>query len=125
MERGTRVDSTFADTLKINDRRDDISMPNEPVGHDEYKGRTALCDERFDGINKRQNKLEDAVDVISKLDVKISMMVEQLQKSQERTDEHICALEEKPGKRWDTLVGQLIGLAVAAGFGYMLSVVIK
>jgi hypothetical protein len=93
-------------------------MTTEFVSHEEFKGRATLTDERFVDINKRQNKLEDAVDVISKLDVKIGLLVDQLLKEQERHDQRICAIEQKPGKRWDALVLGVV-LAIAGGIvGY-------
>jgi len=95
-------------------------MPNEPVGHEEFSGRTTLCDERFEGINKRQNKLEDAFELISNLDIKLGILVDQLQKGQERTDEHVCALEEKPGKRWELVAATVITLMLGGIIGFVL-----
>jgi|WetSurMetagenome_2_1015567.scaffolds.fasta_scaffold345023_1 hypothetical protein len=95
-------------------------MTTEFVSHEEFRGRALLTDERFVDINKRQNKLEDAVDAISKLDVKIGLLVDQLLKEQEQHDQRICTLEQKPGKRWDALVLGAV-LAVAGGVvGYFI-----
>ena len=53
-------------------------MTTDTVSHEEYKGRCDLCDERFARDNKRLNKLEDAFEVASKLDVKLGLIVEQV-----------------------------------------------
>lgn len=95
-------------------------MANEPVGHEEFSGRTTLCDERFEGINKRQNKLEDAVDVISKLDVKWDLLITQLVKAQEQNEQKICALEQKPGKRWELVAATAITLILGGVIGFVL-----
>jgi len=95
-------------------------MPNEPVYHEEFTGRTNLCDERFEGINKRQNKLEDAVDVISKLDVKMDLLINQLVKGQEENEQKICLLEQKPGKRWELVAATVVTLLVGGVVGFVL-----
>lgn len=98
-------------------------MTADQVSHEEFKGRCDLCDERFARDNKRLNKLEDAFEVTSKLDVKFGLIIEQLQQQDEQQDQRISTLEQKPAKRWDSLVlallaslasgiiGMIIGLA--------------
>jgi hypothetical protein len=98
-----------------------MTMTNEPVSRDEYKGRTALCDERFQDINKRQNKLEDAFQISSMLDVKFGLLVEQVLKKQDEQEQRMCSLEQKPAKKWELAVGALIGALVAAVVGFISS----
>jgi len=96
-------------------------MTNEPVLHAEYKGRVDLCDERFQDINKRQNKLEDAFQISSMLDVKFGLLVEQVLKKQDEQEQRMYALEQKPAKKWELAVGALIGALVAAVVGFISS----
>lgn len=93
---------------------------NESVSHEEYKGRTTLCDERFQDINKRQNKLEDAFELSTKLDVKLGLLVDQLQKAREKDNERITTLEQRPGKRWDAFVMGAILALVGGVVGYFI-----
>ena len=93
---------------------------NEPVSREEYKGRTALIDERFVEINKRQNKLEDAFELSTKLDVKLSLLVDQLRKEQDKADERLCSLEQKPGKRWEAFAMGVLLAGVGGVIGYLL-----
>ena len=94
----------------------------EQVSHDEYRGRCALVDDRLKRDNERLNKLEDAFALASNLDIKLGLIVERLEKSQDETDDRLSALEQKPVKRWELVVsttltliaGVIIGIIVRA-----------
>lgn len=91
----------------------------EQVSHDEYKGRCALVDDRLKRDNERLNKLEDAFALASKLDIKLGLIVERLEKSQDETDDRLSALEQKPARRWELVVTTVITLALGGVFGYI------
>ena len=99
------------------------SMPNDPVSHEEYKGRCDLCDERFARDKQRLSKLEDAFEVTSKLDVKLGLIVEQLQKGKEQHEQRISSLEQKPARRWELVVTTLIASMVGGVAGFVIALV--
>ena len=96
-------------------------MTADTVSHEEYKGRCDLCDERFARDSKRLNKLEDAFEVASKLDVKLGLIVEQLQQSKDHHEQRISTLEQKPAKRWELVVTTVITLVLGGAVGFILA----
>lgn len=78
---------------------------------------------RIEDEDKRQNKridaLEETVKEISKLSLSIERMTASIQTMTAeitRQGERIEGLEEKPGKRWETLISGIIG-AIAGAIG--------
>lgn len=74
--------------------------------------------------NKRLEKLEETVGkiegltiAIEKMTVSIGTMATELKSQGERLE----AIESKPGKRWETLVGDIIKILVAAALGFALA----
>ena len=94
-------------------------MAADTVSHEEYKGRCDLCDERFARDNKRLNKLEDAFEVASKLDVKLGLIVEQLQKSNDQLGKRVSTLEQKPARRWEHAVTTVLTLVLGCAVGFI------
>jgi predicted nucleic acid-binding Zn-ribbon protein len=99
------------------------------------KERLSKVEGRMDAQEKRLDKMEEAQKEYGKLLVVVERLANGIDSLREKiTDiggkvDNVCArvndIEQKPAKRWDTLVSQIITLIVAAGFGYLLSVVVK
>ncbi len=58
-------------------------------------------------------KLDDVKKSIDKINV-------ENQKQHEELQNRLSDIESKPGKRWETIVGQIIAIAIAAALGYFL-----
>lgn len=100
-------------------------MPNTPYllksVHEEF----AL---RMDGEHEQQNKrikdVESAVRNIGSLTASVERLaasVEQMAKSQEKQGKRLEALEQKPAKRWESLVDKVIWAVAAALITYALT----
>lgn len=96
--------------------------------HEEFARRMDTENQRRDDENKRQNRrleqLETAINKISdltvsveKMAVSISTMATEIKQQGARLE----AIEQKPGKRWETLVGDIIKLLLAALIGFGLA----
>lgn len=89
--------------------------------HDEYA-------RRMDDEHKRQNKrisdLEEKVEDIGELTTSVASLaksVEQMAKAQEKQGKRLEALEQKPAKRWESIVEKAILVVVTALVTYALS----
>lgn len=89
--------------------------------HDEYA-------RRMEDEHKRQNKrisdLEEKVEDIGELTTSVASLaksVEQMAKSQEKQGQRLEALEQKPAKRWESIVEKAILVVVTAFITYALS----
>lgn len=89
--------------------------------HDEYA-------RRMDDEHKRQNKrisdLEEKVEDIGDLTASVSRLaqsIELMAKTQEKQGKRLEALEQKPAKRWDSIVEKAILVIVTALVTYALS----
>lgn len=89
--------------------------------HDEYA-------RRMDDEHKRQNKrisdLEKKVEDIGDLTTSVSRIatsVEIMAKTQEKQGKRLEALEQKPAKRWESIVEKAILVIVTAFITYALS----
>lgn len=83
---------------------------------------------RMEDEHKRQNKrisdVEDKVENIGELTVSISSLaqsIESMAKTQEKQGKRLEALEQKPAKRWDTLVDKIIWAVAAALIAFLLA----
>lgn len=96
--------------------------------HEEFARRMETENQRRDDENKRQNKRLDAMEsavqkineltiAIEKMAINITTMTEALKQQGSRLE----TIESKPGKRWETLVADVIKLVVAATIGYFLA----
>ena len=88
--------------------------------HDEFA-------RRMEDEHKRQNKrltdLESKVEDIGDLTASVASLaksVEQMAKAQERQGKRLEALEQKPAKRWETLVEKALWAVIAAVIAYLL-----
>ena len=89
--------------------------------HDEYA-------RRMDDEHKRQNKrisdLEDKVEDIGDLTASVSRLaqsIELMAKTQEKQGKRLEALEQKPAKRWESIVEKALLVIVTALITYALS----
>lgn len=83
---------------------------------------------RMEDEHKRQNKrisdLEEKVEDIGELTASVSSLaqsVELMAKTQEKQAKRLEALEQKPAKRWDTLVDKIIWAVAAALIAFLLA----
>lgn len=83
---------------------------------------------RMEDEHKRQNKrisdLEDKVEDIGTLTASVASLarsVEQMAKAQEKQGKRLETLEQKPAKRWDSLVDKIIWAVAAAFITYALT----
>lgn len=89
--------------------------------HDEFA-------RRMDDEHKRQNKritdLEEKVEDIGTLTASVESLaksIEQMAKAQEKQGKRLEALEQKPAKRWESIVEKAILVIVTAFITYALS----
>ena len=83
---------------------------------------------RMEDEHKRQNtriadleeKVEDIGDLTASV-AKLATSVEQMAKAQEKQGQRLEALEQKPAKRWDSLVDKVIWAIAGALIVYALS----
>ena len=106
------------------------------VNPSEYQARNEMYEDRFKRDNIRitnlETKMETLAGLVTELASIVKTSVEQSTRQEERYndqaanhEDRIRALELKPAKRWDGVVGDVIKLLVAAAFGYFLSALPK
>lgn len=72
----------------------------------------------------RIKKLEGENAVLHELATSVAVMAEQMRtmnNSVSTLTTEVEELKDKPAKRWDNLVGQIIGIVVAALFGFLVA----
>ena len=72
----------------------------------------------------RIKKLESEHDVLQKLATSVAVMAEKINTmngSISTLTDEVEELKEKPAKRWENVVGQIIGIFIAALAGFMLA----
>lgn len=90
----------------------------------EHERRLAEVESRSKSNSKRIDKLEEQTEAINRLATSMAVMAE---KQDETTNivtdlnDKVTALEEKPAKRWDNLVSQIISVLAAAVIGFVLA----
>lgn len=90
----------------------------------EHERRLAACEERAKSNSHRIGKLEESTDVLNQLAKNMGIMAEkqkQMVDSVEKLDGKVTALEQKPAKRWDSLISKIILTLTAAFLAYLLS----
>lgn len=96
-------------------------MPPETyVSKDEFEGRKSLEDERFKRDNDRLQSMESLMRAISENNIRMAQVLEQLKNNQEDHTERLDALEQKPAKRWESVVGSVVAAMVAAACAYFI-----
>lgn len=93
----------------------------------EIEPQVSRNDERIKKNDERLTKVEDEQKDQRKLLVVIERMASGLKSVEGKVDD-ICVrvhnIEEKPGKRWDALVGQVIAIIVGATLGFLITKVL-
>lgn len=90
----------------------------------EHEKRLTEVEARSKSNTKRIDKLETQTEAINRLATSMAVMAE---KQDETTtivtalDDKVTALEEKPAKRWESLVEKVIWAVVAAVVGFLLA----
>lgn len=69
---------------------------------------------RLDKAETRLDNMENLLREVSECNAKLTIMVENLQKSDDDHESRITDIEKKPGSYWDKIVAGIIGAAVAA-----------
>lgn len=89
--------------------------------HNEYAKR---MEDEHNRQNQRIKELEDKVEDIGDLTASVASLaksVEQMAKTQEKQGKRLEALEQKPAKRWESIVEKALLVLVTALITYALS----
>ncbi len=90
----------------------------------EHEKRLTEVESRSKSNTKRIDKLEEQTEAINRLATSMAVMAE---KQDETTnivtalDDKVTALEQKPAKRWESVVEKIIWAVVAAVVGFLLA----
>lgn len=96
-------------------------MPMEDV---EIIGRLSSVEQRSKSNAHRLEALEKQTEAVNTLATSVAVMAEKIESTGEKVDslcEDVKEIKQKPGERWEKVVGQVISLLVAAVFGYVLA----
>ena len=91
------------------------------IGHEQ---RISAVEESAKSAHKRLDELISLNDSVKNLAISTAKMAEQMKTltdNSDKMDEKLSALELKPGKRWEAVVGQVIQLLLAGAIGYLMS----
>lgn len=83
----------------------------------EVEERSKSNQHRLDTMEKRQDALEELTSTVKVLAVR----EEAVESDVKEIKNDVKGLASKPGKRWDNLVTQVIGIIVAAIVGFLLA----
>ena len=83
----------------------------------EVESRSKSNSHRIDEIEKRQDDLEKLAISVEK----IAIREENVEKDVKEIKSDVKSLTDKPAKRWDALVSQIIGIVAAAVVGFILA----
>lgn len=89
----------------------------------EHEKRLTAVEERSKSNTKRIDKMEESTEAINRLATSMEVMAErqeQVVDSVDKLDGKVTALEQKPGKRWDSIVEKALWAVVAAVIAYFL-----
>lgn len=90
----------------------------------EHERRLTEVEERSKSNSHRLDKLEETTEAISSLATSMKVMAERqdhVVETVDKLDTKVTALEEKPGKRWDSLVDKIVWAIAAAFIGFVLA----
>lgn len=90
----------------------------------EHERRLTEVEERSKSNSHRLDKLEESTEAINRLATSMEVMAERQEQVVEtvgKLDTKVTALEEKPAKRWDSLVDKIVWAIAAAFIGFVLA----
>jgi NTE family protein len=90
----------------------------------EHERRLTEVEERSKSNSHRLDKLEESTEAINRLATSMEVMAERQEQVVEtvgKLDTKVTALEEKPAKRWDSLVDKIVWAIAAALIGFVLA----
>ena len=90
----------------------------------EHERRLTEVEERSKSNSHRLDKLEESTEAINRLATSMEVMAErqeQVVETVDRLDAKVTTLEEKPAKRWDSLVDKIVWAIAAALIGFVLA----
>ena len=90
----------------------------------EHEQRLTTVEERAKSNTKRLDKLEESTEAISRLATSMEVMAERQEQVADtvgKLDDKVTAMEQKPVKRWDSLLDKIIWALVAAVIGFFLA----
>ena len=90
----------------------------------EHEQRLTAVEERAKSNTKRLDKLEESTEAISRLATSMEVMAERQEQVADtvgKRDDKVTAMEQKPVKRWDSLLDKIIWSLVAAVIGFFLA----
>lgn len=86
--------------------------------------RLSAVEQRSKSNSHRLEALEKQTEAVNHLATSMAVMAEKVESTGAKVDglcEDVQEIKQKPGKRWETVVGQVISLLVAAVLGYVLA----
>lgn len=90
----------------------------------DFIGRLSAVEQRSKSNSHRLEALEKQTEAVNHLATSMAVMAEKVESTGTKVDglcEDVQEIKQKPGKRWETVVGQVISLLVAAVLGYVLA----
>lgn len=90
----------------------------------EHERRLTEVEERSKSNSHRLDKLEESTEAINRLATSMEVMAERQEQVVEtvgKLDTKVTLLEEKPAKRWDSLVDKIVWAIAAALIGFVLA----
>lgn len=100
----------------------------DPVTRLEHEMHQQTCKERFEREKERLQKLEDLTASLGEVSLKLSIIVDQQEKKSGTQDtqiskqnERITTLEQKPGRRWDTVVNDVLKIILGGVIVFLLA----
>ncbi len=90
----------------------------------EHERRLTEVEERSKSNSHRLDKLEESTEAINRLATSMEVMAERQEQVVEtvgKLDSKVTLLEEKPAKRWDSLVDKIVWAIAAALIGFVLA----
>ncbi|HNX63169.1 MAG TPA: hypothetical protein PKN45_11060 [Candidatus Limiplasma sp.] len=101
-------------------------MTTQELTHEisEINPKLATHEERLGNLTEKVDAVEAEQKEQRRLLIVIERIATGLDTVKEKVDDislRVCHIEEKPAKRWDAFVGQVIALLVAAALGFLLS----
>ena len=90
----------------------------------EHERRLTEVEERAKSNSHRLDKLEESTEAINRLATSMEVMAERQEQVADtvgKLDSKVTALEEKPAKRWDSLIDKIVWAIAAALIGFVLA----